>query len=578
MPISVPVLAIAFLGTGVLFFALLYTPLTRPDTPGSAAFAITMIGCAMWAVSLSVGLLFDSETITALSWSGRLVAPTVLTAGWFLLAVRIAKGRQPPRWIVSILVGYISIELILLATNSIHQVAFDPSVVAGALGLTPDWNTWFWIQASINYFFMGSATLILATEAIRTHGLRRRQCALLATATVPTAVVNISTITGIIDVAHDLSPFGLAGSALILFVAIYRAEFLDIVPIARETALEELPHAVVTLGRDGRVVDYNAVAREYFTVEQGIGVPAREFFAALPEEAITAIETEEVNHFQTGFEDDEGGRRFDCTASALGPPEENAGRVIVFSEITERIRREQRLLEQGETLAEFANIVSHDIQGPMMELRSTARTAVRTDDTSHVEQVLEAADRMDNLVDDMVELAQSGRQIDDPTPVSLQSVANRAWQSIWTPNATLAIETNQRIAADPDRLQQLLENCFRNAIEHGSSDSVPDADVSQFTSGRQVSPDTATEESATVTVTLRALPTGFAIDDDGKGIPPEEQVRVFARGYTSTTDGTGLGLAIVEQIAAAHGWQITAESSPSGGARIALTDVIVLEE
>ncbi len=578
MQTPVSILAIGFFVTAVLFLALLYTPVTRPDTPGSAAFAVTMVGCALWALSLGVGLLFASETITALSWSGRLVAPTVLTAGWFLLAVRIAKGRQPPQWIFGLLGGYILFEFLLIATNPLHQIAFDPAVVASATEITPQWNTWFWIQALINYLFMGSATLILATEAMQTHGLRRRQCALLATAAVPTAIVNIATITGTVDVANDLSPFGLTGSALILFVAIYRAEFLDIVPIARETALEELPHAVVTLGRDGRVVDYNAVAREYFTVEQGIGVPAPAFFAVLPDEAITAIEAEEVTHFQTGFENDGGKRWFDCTVSALGPPEENAGRVVVFSEITERIQRERQLLEQGETLAEFANIVSHDIQGPLMELRNRARYAVQTGETAHVEQVLESADRMDNLVDDLVELAQSGRQIDAPTSVSLSTVATRAWQSIWTPNARLIVETDQQISADPDRLQQLLENCFRNAVEHASHEDETDTNTHQLTTGGKIAIDTATETSPTVTVTLRTLPTGFAIDDDGDGIPRKERIRVFARGYTSTPNGTGLGLAIVEQIATAHEWHITAGESPSGGARIAVTNVEILEE
>lgn len=567
--LSVSVLGVSFLGTGLLFLTLLHKPITRPDTPGSRAFAVTMCGCALWALSLAVGHLVEGQVVAMLAWSGRLVAPTVLTAGWFLLALRIANGRNPPRWIVGFLVSYIVFELLLLATNPIHQIGYDPAVVAAGL---PDWNTWFWTQALVNYFFMGSATLILAVEAIRTTGLRRRQSALLALAAVPTAVVNIATISGLVSTPADLSPFGLAGSALILSWVIYRAEFLDIVPIARKTALEELPYAVVTLGRDGRVVDYNAVARQYFAVEDGIGAPIEEFFATLPDETITALKTAGTTHLQTNVQTDDGERRFDCTVSPLGPADENTGRVVVFSEITDRIRREKRLLEQGETLSEFATIVSHDIQGPLMQLRSTATRAVQTEDVSHIDEVLDAADRMDILVDDLVDLAQSGQQIDDPTPVSLATIADRAWHSVWTPKAELSIEADQTLDADLERLQQLLENCFRNAAEHGASDS------GQTQSDEEPPVDAASVAGSTngdglVSVTVRPIPGGFAVDDDGPGIPPEQRQRVFDRGYTSSSDGTGLGLAIVDQIAAAHGWTIDVEESPTGGARFAVRGV-----
>jgi len=177
---------------------------------------------------------------------------------------------------------------------------------------------------------------------------------------------------------------------------------------------------------------------------------------------------------------------------------------------------------------------------------------------------------MDGLVDDLVDLAQSGRRIDDPTPVSLATIADRAWHSVWTPRAELTVETDQVIEADPERLQQLLENCFRNAAEHGG-DTGREQPVEESPADDSVVDSTGAD--AIVSVTLRSIPGGFAVDDDGPGIDPDHRRRVFDRGYTSASDGTGLGLAIVEQIAAAHGWSIDAEESPSGGARFAIRGV-----
>ncbi|MFP9190741.1 histidine kinase N-terminal 7TM domain-containing protein [Natrialbaceae archaeon A-CW1-1] len=594
MSLEVSALGLAFLGTGIIILGFLHKPLTRPGTPGSTAFAVTVVGCALWPLSLSLGLLVDGDITAAVAWSGRLVAPTVLTVGWLLLAVRITTDREPRWWLVAALAGYVGLELLVLATNPFHQFGFDPAVVVGTDGVTPDWNAWFWIQATINYVLMASATVVLAAEAIRATGLRRRQSALLAVAVVPTGIANLVTISGLVQIPHDLSPFGFVGSAIIMSWALYRAEFLDIVPIARNTALEELPHAVVTLASDGRVIDFNAVAQQYFNAEAGIGAPARPFFANVADETVATFETGEVGHRQVRIETDEGTRYFDCTASAVGS-DPNAGRVLVFREVTDRIRRERQLLEQNETLSEFANIVSHDLQGPLMEVRSSATLAVQTGESDHVEQVLEGADRMDRLVDDLLELARSGRQIDDPTPVSLESVAQRAWGSVWTPEAELSVEADCTIAADPDRLQQLLENLFRNAVEHGStSRSVADAhedameycstsdNVDRVTFTEQVGVYKETSSSGTlpdgfVSVTVRAIPGGFAIDDDGPGIASERRTHVFDRGITTSPDGTGLGLAIVEQISTAHGWSVDVTESPEGGARFSLTGVSVLE-
>jgi signal transduction histidine kinase len=100
--------------------------------------------------------------------------------------------------------------------------------------------------------------------------------------------------------------------------------------------------------------------------------------------------------------------------------------------------------------------------------------------------------------------------------------------------------TDQTIEADRTRLQQLLENVFRNAVEHGGD---------------------------APTVRIGDLDDGFYVADDGPGIPEDEQQTVFERGYSTTPEGTGFGLAIVAEIAHAHDWDVVVTDSASGGAR-----------
>jgi signal transduction histidine kinase len=97
------------------------------------------------------------------------------------------------------------------------------------------------------------------------------------------------------------------------------------------------------------------------------------------------------------------------------------------------------------------------------------------------------------------------------------------------------------IRAERTGLDQVLENLFRNSVDHAGPD---------------------------VTVRVGMLDgTGFFVEDDGPGIPPEKRADVLAAGYTTAEGGTGYGLAIVAEIAEAHGWELAVTGSGTGGAR-----------
>jgi signal transduction histidine kinase len=102
-------------------------------------------------------------------------------------------------------------------------------------------------------------------------------------------------------------------------------------------------------------------------------------------------------------------------------------------------------------------------------------------------------------------------------------------------------------------------------VEHGSTDGRSAVD-DEFVRGAD---DPAADATDGVTVRLVGLDDGrgFAVEDDGPGIPPAEREQVFDRGFSTATDGTGFGLAIVRRVAAAHGWSVAVEESAAGGAR-----------
>lgn len=206
----------------------------------------------------------------------------------------------------------------------------------------------------------------------------------------------------------------------------------------------------------------------------------------------------------------------------------------------DRIRTQSRRNARGERLEEIVGTFAHDLRAPLQVSSGHLELARETNDEQHFERAANAHDRMVELLDDMARLAKTGKHVDGRQPVDLERTAVEAWLTVPTGDATLDVVETTSIEADQSRLHQLLENLFKNAVEHGSGD---------------------------VSVRVGTLDGGFFVEDDGDGIPPEHREDVF-RWQTTSVDGhSGLGLSIVRGIVEAHGWDISITEATAGGTR-----------
>lgn len=211
-----------------------------------------------------------------------------------------------------------------------------------------------------------------------------------------------------------------------------------------------------------------------------------------------------------------------------------------------RIRKREQLERQNDRLEEFASVVSHDLRNPLSVAKSRVELARDDCESEHLHSIEDAVDQMDKLIDNLLQLAKSGQNIDELAPVDLETLVTNCWQTVRTADATLVLNAERTIRGDQPRIRQLFENLFRNAVEHGGSE---------------------------VIVTVGELDDGFYVEDDGSGIPSDERENVFETGYSSIHNATGFGLSIVDQVATGHGWTVTMTDSAAGGVRIEFTGV-----
>jgi GAF domain-containing protein len=218
----------------------------------------------------------------------------------------------------------------------------------------------------------------------------------------------------------------------------------------------------------------------------------------------------------------------------------------------ERRERERGLERENERLSKFASVVSHDLRNPLSVAQGHLQVLDAGDaDDETVAEIAAALDRMEALIEDVLTLARDGEVVDDPEVVSLPAAATEAARVVDAPDITLDVPRDTpSVRADPERLRTILENLFRNSVEHGDASSI------------RVSVDDGI----------------LFVADDGTGIPVDDRESVFEHGFTTNEDGTGFGLAIVEEIADAHGWTVSLPASDTGGARFELHGVDVLDD
>lgn len=339
-------------------------------------------------------------------------------------------------------------------------------------------------------------------------------------------------------------------------------------------------YAIYSLDKNGNITSWNSGAEKLkgYSTQEVLGTHFSRFYtqedaaAGLPQRVLeTAIAT---GHYEgEGWRVRKDGTRF-WSSVVVTPLRNEAGELLGFSKITRDMTERKQLLdkiqhhaeelelrvaEREQTNAEleaFSYSVSHDLRAPLRAIEGYT-DIVLTDFggqlppqvLEYLQNVVQAAGRMNRLIQDLLTYSRLSRLDIQPEPVKISAALEGALAQIeLRNNVAVAVDEKLCVCAHLPTLTQVLSNLINNGLKFYPAGTTPNVEVSARRDGKNVV---------------------ISVRDQGIGIAAQHQDRifqVFERLHTNDAyPGTGIGLAIVKRGVVRMGGTVRVESAPGKG-------------
>lgn len=335
--------------------------------------------------------------------------------------------------------------------------------------------------------------------------------------------------------------------------------------------LDAVPDMIFEFTRDGTIVQFvsSVTNSPLLPPEQFLGRNIRDVLpsvAAQTEFAIARVlESGHVHAFEYQLQQSGEKRTFEARFTRLSA--ESVLAMVRDVSIQKWIENEREKLiteleRKNAELERFTYTVSHDLKSPLITIKGflgflsqDAHTGNLKRLDTDLQRISEAADKMQNLLNDLLELSRVGRLINQPSFIDLNTMIGEVLELLHgrlrggtVPVQVIVAERLPRVYGDRQRLFEVFQNLVDNACKFMGEQPDPCIEIGQ----------------------AEMTPGGFPIlyvRDNGIGIDPKFQERIFGLfdKLDPHTEGTGIGLALVKRIVELHGGRIWVESEPGKG-------------
>jgi PAS domain S-box-containing protein len=356
--------------------------------------------------------------------------------------------------------------------------------------------------------------------------------------------------------------------------------------------LASIGDAVITTDPQGLVTSLNSVAEKLtgWSNEEAVGQPMEQVFSIINEITGQKVEDPVGEVMQSGLVAGLAGSTAlvardgrvipieDSAAPIQNGDREILGVVMVCRDVTEKRKIElaladyaERLKRSNQELEQFATIASHDLQEPLRKvkqfgelLKNRLGEALGEEPRGYLERMTSAADRMQEMIRDLLELSRVNSQGGNFVEIDLAEAASDVVANLETrilaTQGQVVLEPLPTIVGDAMQMRELLQNLIGNAVKYHKPGVPPLVRVSA-----KADPD---KLGGAATVSIQ-------VEDNGIGFEEAQVERIFQPFQRlhgrDEYEGTGIGLAICKKIVERHQGRITAHSRPGEGSTFIVT-------
>jgi PAS domain S-box-containing protein len=237
--------------------------------------------------------------------------------------------------------------------------------------------------------------------------------------------------------------------------------------------------------------------------------------------------------------------------------EQQPRHLCMIEEITIRKKYELELQQKNAELERFTYTVSHDLKSPIITIKGFTGSLEKDLEQGNyqrmagdLKRVSDAADKMDCLLRDLLEISTIGRIINQSEPVDMNLLLDDVLAQLAGPlkNHNIAVTVQPglpTVLCDRRRMAEVLQNLLENAINYMGDQAEP-----QILFGMR--------EEAGENI--------FFVQDNGIGIDEKYHQIIFGlfNKLDAESDGTGIGLALVKRVIEVHGGRVWVESEGEG--------------
>jgi len=211
---------------------------------------------------------------------------------WFLFAIRYVRNVHwfPEKYgSLLFVIPLITLALIFSPLEKFYYPSIQAFSSTGGPLLVAS-GFWYWVQIAQSYILILLGTLVILQGVFRNNGIYRGQGLVLLIGVLIPWLANGYYLFGarIFPKSYlpvDVTALAFIATGILYSFGVFRLNFLDIAPIAREVVFDNIPEMVLVLDEANRVVDINKIGQKWLGMEhdQVTGINIREIFKNLPE-------------------------------------------------------------------------------------------------------------------------------------------------------------------------------------------------------------------------------------------------------------------------------------------------------